>query len=206
MKSNVLQPIAKFALVEAMEDTVVVVSTMDIEAKEVQVDIVKEEVVEARNAVQFLANPVKKSQNNHVIQYLAKFQSKTANRFQDNPANLFLANNVNPYHAKNADQYHLKNAKAYQLKYAVEEAALEVIEVVAQVVMEVEDAATRVEEDTAIMARKTLSSFTLPSRNISKRLSTTNFYAHKSTFYQTNFFASQPKIICDNLSIANKKL
>ena len=110
--------------------------------------------MEARNAVQFLANPVKKSQNNHVIQYLAKFQSKTANRFQDNPANLFLVNNVNPYHAKNADQYHLKNAKASQLKYAVEEAALEVIEVVAQVVMEVEDAATRVEEATAIMAKK----------------------------------------------------
>ena len=59
MKSNVPQPIAKFAqvealvdmavamveapadMVEAMEDTAVVVNTMDIEAKEVQVDIVK---------------------------------------------------------------------------------------------------------------------------------------------------------------------
>merc|ERR1712064_207105 len=147
------------AMVEATVDTVVEVNTMDIEAKEVQVDIVKEE---ARNAVQSQANPVKKSQNNPVIQYLAKFQGKTANRFQDNPANLFLANNVNPYHAKNADQYHLKNAKTSQLKYAVEEAALEV--------MEAEDAATRVEEDTAIMARKTyLSSFSLQSRNIPKK-------------------------------------
>ena len=59
MKSNVLLPIAKYALVEAQvdmvvamvealedmveatEDTVVVVNTMDIEAKEVQGDIVK---------------------------------------------------------------------------------------------------------------------------------------------------------------------
>ena len=163
--------------------------------------------MEARNAVQFLANPVKKSQNNHVIQYLAKFQNKTANRFQDNPANLFLANNVNPYHAKNADQCHLKNAKASQLKYAVEEAALEVIEVVAQVVMEVEDAATRVEEDTAIMARKHICLASHCHREIfQKRLSTKHFYAHKSNFYQSKFFASQPKTICDNLSIANKKL
>lgn len=52
----------------------------------------------------------------------------------------------------------------------MEEAALEVIEVEVQVAMEAEDAATRVEEDTAIMARKTyLSSFTLPSRNIPKK-------------------------------------
>ena len=59
MKSNVPQPIAKFAqvealvdmavamveapadMVEAMEDTAVVVNTMDIEAKEVQVDMVE---------------------------------------------------------------------------------------------------------------------------------------------------------------------
>ena len=52
MKSNVPLPIAKFALVEAQVDmvvamveatvdTVVEVNTMDIEAKEVQVDIVK---------------------------------------------------------------------------------------------------------------------------------------------------------------------
>ena len=52
MKSNVPLPIAKFALVEAQVDMVVVmveatvdtvveVNTMDIEAKEVQVDIVK---------------------------------------------------------------------------------------------------------------------------------------------------------------------
>ena len=150
--------------------------------------------MEARNAVQFLANPVKKSQNNHVIQYLAKFQSKTANRFQDNPANLFLANNVNPYHAKNADQYHLKNVKTSQLKYAVEEAALEAIEVVAQVVMEVEDAATRVEEDTAIMARKTfLSSFTLPSRNISKKAFNHKFLCAQKHLLSDKFFCFATK-------------
>ena len=150
--------------------------------------------MEARNAVQFQANPVKKSQNNHVIQYLAKFQSKTANRFQDNPANLFLANNVNPYHAKNADQYHLKNAKASQLKYAVEEAALGVIEVEVQVVMEAEDAATRVEEDTAIMAKNICQVSHCHHKIFQKWLSTTHFNAHKSIFYLTKFLLSNQKL------------
>ena len=103
--------------------------------------------MEARNAVQFQANPVKRSQNNHVIQYLAKFQNKTANRFQDNPANPFPVNNVNLYLAKNADLFHLKNAKASQLRCAVEGAALVVME------DQVVDVDIRAEEDTVITAK-----------------------------------------------------
>jgi len=138
---------AQVVMVEAEGDTVAVDRIMDIEADVAQVDIEKEVVEADRNAVLFQANPVKRSPNNHVIQYLAKCPNKTANKYQDNPANPFLVSNVNLYHDKNADQFHLKNAKAFQLKCAVEVVALVAIE------DQVEVADTRAEEDMAIMAK-----------------------------------------------------
>jgi len=139
---------AQVVMVEAEGDTVAVDRIMDTEADEAQVDIEKEVVVVDRNAVLFLANPVKRSPNNHAIQYLAKFPNKTANKYPDNPANPFLVSNVNLYHVKNVDQFHLKNVKVFQLKYAVEVEALVATE------DQVEVVDTKAEEDTAIMAKK----------------------------------------------------
>ena len=71
-----------------------------------------------RNAIRFLANPVKKFRYRYANMCLARFHNNPVGRFLANHAIPFQANSVHPYIVNSVARCLLKSARVYLSRYA----------------------------------------------------------------------------------------